>query len=229
MPNIPQTFSKICHATFADRLLVWPPENGLHLFFCKHWAPFLEVKQRWAPFFPRFSRILSRYLGILFGFSGILPKFLGILPGFSPNQNFWRCAWTPCTPASYTTAVDVYWLDQVVGRKLWSVLALLLCLKRCALRSFVSCAPLFCVYYLFRLVLSCSGSSFYWRMYAELLNKPGKNLTNQLKLRFCVLLLQRQLHNASSNLSRRENSLEIPGLAINQSAPACQKNWCSER
>ena len=42
---------------------------------------FFEVKQRWAPFLPKFSGIFSRNLGILFGFSGILPKF-------STNQIF---------------------------------------------------------------------------------------------------------------------------------------------
>jgi len=35
---------------------------GFHAFFCKHWAPFFEVKQRLAP-------------------------FSGILPRFSTNQN----------------------------------------------------------------------------------------------------------------------------------------------
>jgi len=71
-------------------------QNGLHLFFCKLWASFFEVKQRWAPFLPNF-------LGILFGFSGILPKFSGILPGFSTNKIVWGYTCTPCTPAFYTT------------------------------------------------------------------------------------------------------------------------------
>ena len=90
-PNLP----KCCLPTFADRFLVWPPKSGLHLFFCKCWAPFL----------PRFSEILPRYLGVLSVFSGILPrisrilpKCLGILPKFPTNQNFWGCACTPCTP-----------------------------------------------------------------------------------------------------------------------------------
>ena len=85
--------------------VVWPPKNVFHLFFCKSWAPFLKVKQRWAPFLPRLSGILPRYLGILFGFSGILPKFSEMLPGFSTNQNFWGCACTPYTPASNTTGL----------------------------------------------------------------------------------------------------------------------------
>jgi len=35
---------------------VWP-EKGLRLFFRKCWAPFFEVKQRWATFFPDFALI----------------------------------------------------------------------------------------------------------------------------------------------------------------------------
>jgi len=61
--------------------LVWIPKKGLHMFFCKGWAPFIEIKQRWAPFVPGFAVILPR-------FSGIFPGFLGIFPGFSTNQNF---------------------------------------------------------------------------------------------------------------------------------------------
>jgi len=53
------------------------------VFLCKPWAPFFEVKQRWAIFLP--------------GFSGLLPRFLA-------NQNFWGCACSPCTPTSNTTA-----------------------------------------------------------------------------------------------------------------------------
>jgi len=88
---------KSCRATYADRFYGVQmlhdttrrfygdsqKKNGLHLFFCKPWAQFFEVKQGWAPFLPRFS---------------------GILFGFSTNQNFWGCACTPCTPASCTTA-----------------------------------------------------------------------------------------------------------------------------
>jgi len=54
--------------------------KGLHVFLCKPWAPFFEVKQRWAQF--------------VFGFSGILPIF-------SPNQSLWGCA---CSPTSNNTA-----------------------------------------------------------------------------------------------------------------------------
>jgi len=97
-PNFPKKLSCCFCRPFLWRDL---QKNGLHLFFCKPWAPFFVVKQRWAPFLPRFSGISPRCLGILFGFSEILPKFSGILPGFSTNQNFWGCT---CSPASYTNA-----------------------------------------------------------------------------------------------------------------------------
>ena len=84
--------------------------HSLHLFFCKRWALFFEVKPCWAPFLHIFSRILPRYLGILIRFSGILPRFSGIFPkysgilsGFSTNLSFWGCACTPCSPASCIT------------------------------------------------------------------------------------------------------------------------------
>jgi len=47
---------------------------GFRVFFCKHWAPFYEIKQGWAPFLP--------------GYSEVLPRFSWILPGFSINENF---------------------------------------------------------------------------------------------------------------------------------------------
>ena len=77
--------------------LFWPQKKVLICFFWKYRAPFFEVKQRWVPFLPRFSAIVPRYLKIL-------PRFSGILPGLSTNRNFWGCACTPYTPASYTTA-----------------------------------------------------------------------------------------------------------------------------
>jgi len=62
-------------------------KKAFHVFFCKRLAPFFEIKQRWVPYFPRFS---------------------GILPGFSENQNLWGCACTACTPTSYTTALNFF-------------------------------------------------------------------------------------------------------------------------
>jgi len=61
-PNLPKKL--LCN--LWRPFFYWPPKNGLPLFFCKRWALFFEVKQRWAPF---------------------LPRFLGIFPGFSSNQN----------------------------------------------------------------------------------------------------------------------------------------------
>jgi len=75
--------------------LVWPPERYSFVFL-QMLGDIFEVKQRWGPFFPRYSRILPRYFRILPRFSGISPKFSGIFPGFLTNQNFCGCACTPC-------------------------------------------------------------------------------------------------------------------------------------
>jgi len=46
-------------------------------------------------------------LGAIFArISGSLPRIPQMLPRFSPDEKFWVCAWTPCTPASYTTALS---------------------------------------------------------------------------------------------------------------------------
>ena len=77
LPKVSQTCSKRLSCNFCRPFLWCDLQiNGLHLCFCKPWAPFFQVKQRWAPFLPRFQGILPRYLGILLGFSRILPKFL---------------------------------------------------------------------------------------------------------------------------------------------------------
>jgi len=47
-------------------------KKGLHVFFCKRWAPFYEIKQDWEPFCPDAQRFCPD---------------LRILPGFSINQN----------------------------------------------------------------------------------------------------------------------------------------------
>ena len=57
-------------------------KNGFTCFPANVGEEFFEVKQHWAPFLPKFSRIFSRNFGILFGFSGILPKFSRICPNF---------------------------------------------------------------------------------------------------------------------------------------------------
>jgi len=54
--NLPGTlFCGVClqnfsHKDHEDPFLVWPPKEGLQLFFCK----------RWSPFMPGFSEILPR-------------------------------------------------------------------------------------------------------------------------------------------------------------------------
>jgi len=71
-PNFPKLARKVVRLLtknfLPQRLLrsfsVWTPKNGLNLFFCKRWAPFFEVKQRWAPVLSGFSGILRRYSGI---------------------------------------------------------------------------------------------------------------------------------------------------------------------
>jgi len=87
-------------------------KNGLNLFFCKRWAPYLKSNNGRRHFLNRFLGILPRCLGILFKFSGILPRFSGNLPkfskslhNFSTNQNVWGC---PCTSAYYTTDQTAY-------------------------------------------------------------------------------------------------------------------------
>jgi len=60
---------------------------------CLHviWAPFSQIKARWAPFFSNQS-MLGADFACIFGslprFLLILPGFLEVLPGFSPNQTF---------------------------------------------------------------------------------------------------------------------------------------------
>ena len=78
-PNLPERFWATLLTNFfpkdhEDLFFGMTSKKGLHVFFCKRWAPFYEIKQGWAPFLP--------------GFSEILPRFSRILPGFSINQNF---------------------------------------------------------------------------------------------------------------------------------------------
>jgi len=70
LPGFPQTsrndFYAIFDYKFSPTKIIKTffgvtPKKGLHVFYCKPWAPFFEVKQRSAPF--------------LRGFSGMLPSF----------------------------------------------------------------------------------------------------------------------------------------------------------
>jgi len=72
--------------------------KGLHVLFCKRWAPFFEIKQRLASLLPGFSGILFRFLRILPGYLSILPRFLEILPRFLTNQDFGGVLAPPAPP-----------------------------------------------------------------------------------------------------------------------------------
>jgi len=43
-PNFAKLAQKFVVHLLPNVFVVWPPKNGLHLFFCKPWAPFFEVK-----------------------------------------------------------------------------------------------------------------------------------------------------------------------------------------
>ena len=92
-------FSKVCRKVFCaifannsfpikDHFLVWPPKKDLHVFFCKRWAPFLEVKQRWVPFVP--------------GFSGFCPYFEWFCPDFREIKTFGGSLAPPAPPPPTT-------------------------------------------------------------------------------------------------------------------------------
>ena len=66
---------------------MWPPKKGIHLFFCKCWAPFFDFKQTWATFLPRFSVILPRFL---------------------TNQNFWGVRLQPLHPRLLHHCTECY-------------------------------------------------------------------------------------------------------------------------
>jgi len=82
------TFTCNCSPTKIMKAFFWCDlQKRSSCGFCKPWAPFFEIKQRWVPFSP--------------GFSGILPRF-------GTNQTFWGCA---CIPTSDTTAFH----NNVIG------------------------------------------------------------------------------------------------------------------
>ena len=81
-PNFPKLARKVlgdfAYKSFPSKIMKtyfgMTSKSGLLVFFCKRWAPFYEIKQRWAPFLP--------------GFSEILPRFSRIVREISTNQNF---------------------------------------------------------------------------------------------------------------------------------------------
>ena len=82
LPEFSQTYQK------KNSIKMWPPKRKL---FKLVWAPLGAI-------IAHIFRSLLRFSGILWGLSEILPRFPRIFPGFLPNQNFWGCACTLCTP-----------------------------------------------------------------------------------------------------------------------------------
>jgi len=81
-------FCNFCLQIFSHNdhevlFLVWLPKKGLHVFFCK----------RWAPFMPELS--------------GILPKFWKNFPRFLTNQNFRGCAYTLASSTTVTALQSI--------------------------------------------------------------------------------------------------------------------------
>jgi len=73
-----QTCPKSCRANFADRFLVWPPKNGLHLLFCKRWAPYLKSNNVGRHFCSDFQRFCLDIWGFCPVFAQIFRYFAQI-------------------------------------------------------------------------------------------------------------------------------------------------------
>jgi len=60
----PKRFGRLCLQFFSlkdhEDLFGMTSKKGLHVFFCKRWTTFYEIKQDWAPFCPEFQ-ILPRF------------------------------------------------------------------------------------------------------------------------------------------------------------------------
>jgi len=66
-PNFPKPARKIFVRLLPTNFLpqrsqknyfdVTSPKKSVRVFFCKRWAPFFEIKQHWAQFFPDFQGI----------------------------------------------------------------------------------------------------------------------------------------------------------------------------
>jgi len=100
-PNFPKLARKVfvrfsfCHEDHEDLLLCDLQNNGVHVFFCKCWALFFEVKQRWAPFLSIFSRNFAQIFRIFSRFSAY---FQGYFPDFRQIKTFGGCVCTPAPP-----------------------------------------------------------------------------------------------------------------------------------
>jgi len=121
--DFPKRARKIFWATFCANIFSWRPS----------WALFSWNQKTLGT---SFARDFKEFAQVLIGFA----KFSQILPGFSPNQNFWGCAFTPCTPASYTGAALPYqpavveaegnllkWFRAVL---LWLINFIIICIRK---------------------------------------------------------------------------------------------------
>jgi len=67
-PNLPEKFCTSFVYKFSPTKMmktwfgmIFKKEKGLRVFFCKSWAPFFKIKQRWAPFMPGFCPHFQRF------------------------------------------------------------------------------------------------------------------------------------------------------------------------
>jgi len=97
--------------------------SGLHVFFCKRWAPLFQIKQGWPAFLP----------GFLPDFQRFCPDFQGFCPDFYTS----KLLGVRLHPASYTTGRSyAYYLMHfiwVVAKKVekhWYRIILLIVARR---------------------------------------------------------------------------------------------------
>jgi len=95
-PNFPKLAWKVFCATFAYK---FSPTKIMKTFF---WCDLQKTSS--CAFLQTLGATVWNQITFGAIFSVILPGFSEILIKFSIYQNFWVCAFTQCTPASYTTA-----------------------------------------------------------------------------------------------------------------------------
>jgi len=122
--NFWQSLSNDCIGVWAGKFLevrriiarILPnlPEKKLQKMWSPKktsWAQFVSNQNRlsaiFAHLFWEFAQIFTDFVKVFKDFARIYMDFARILrdfaPWFSPNENFWRCAGSPCNPASYTS------------------------------------------------------------------------------------------------------------------------------
>ena len=85
-----KNFGPLFVRTFSQEglLLGWPPKIGLHVILQTLGAIFFQIKPRWAPFLPRFSRIYQRFSQVLPGLHRFWLDFQGFCPDFQHIETF---------------------------------------------------------------------------------------------------------------------------------------------